>query len=124
MINSLIFIFVFSFLSAQVVIHDFGNKKIFDHDFFYEQPKNLWLDLSEEKKQQSLDAFIKKELVLYDADLLGLTFVPDVLFSLEERKKQLAVNFFYERFVVLSESTGYVTIKSFFAAFIFWWTSI
>ena len=91
----------FSFVFSQVVIHDFGDKKIYDFDFFYEQPKNQWLEMDSIKKQESFDAFMKKEFVLYESEALGLDVSPEVFIRLEERKNQLLINHYYEREVAL-----------------------
>jgi len=99
--NSFVCFFFFSLLFSQVVIHDFGNKKLFDYDFFYEYPKNQWIALDVEKRSAALDDFLRKEFALEHAIKLGLHFSPDVFSMLEERKKQLAVNHYYERFVAL-----------------------
>ena len=99
--NSFFCFFFVSFLFSGVLIHDFGNKKLFDYDFFYEYPKNQWILLDETKKEGALDDFLRKEFTLQRAEELGLHFSPDVFSMLEERKKQLAVNHYYERFVAL-----------------------
>ena len=101
MLNSLLFLLGFTLIGSQVVLHDFGDKKLYDFDFFYENPKNQWLDFSKDKKQEAFDSFLRKELVYYDSQLLGLNYTPGFLMDLEERKKQLSVNFYYERFVAL-----------------------
>ena len=99
--NSFVYLFFLSFLFSQVTIHSFENKKILDSDFFYEYPKNQWLELSVDQKLKALDDFLRKEFTLQRATELGLHFSPDVFSLLEERKKQLAVNHYYERFVAL-----------------------
>ena len=101
MLNRLLFLLGITLIGSQVVLHDFGDKKLYDFDFFYENPKNQWLDFSEDKKQESFDSFLRKELAYYDSQLLGLNYSPSFLMDLEERKKQLSVNFYYERFVAL-----------------------
>ena len=97
-IFTLIFI---SLVSSQVVLHDFGYKKIYDYDFFYNNPKNQWLELDSIKQEEAFNSFIKKELVLHESFLLGLEHSPEVFKRLEERKNQLLVNHYYEREVAL-----------------------
>ena len=49
-----LFCFVFvSFAFSQAVLHDFGYKKLYDYDFFYENPKNQWVDLDSTKQKEA-----------------------------------------------------------------------
>ena len=97
-----LFCFVFvSFAFSQVVLHDFGYKKLYDYDFFYENPKNQWVDLDSTKQKEAFESFIKKELVFHESKLLGINNSPDVFKKTQERKKQLLVNHYYEREVAL-----------------------
>ena len=99
MLTRFFFIFFICFCFSQKPIHNFGDKKIFDYDFYFENPKNAWGDLSDENKKKGFDVFIKKELVLYDFEKKGLHLNPSVFLKLKERERQLAVNFYYEQFV-------------------------
>ena len=103
MLNRCFFVLLFCFSFSQKIIHDFGNKKIVDFDFYFENPKNSWDELSKENKEKNFNSFIKKELVLYDFERLGWDLSPSVFVKLKERKNQLAVNFYYEKEVVGSK---------------------
>ena len=101
MYKKLICFILYSFVFSETVLHDFGYKKIFASDFFYETPKNQWIELDSLKQKEAFDSFIKKELVLHESFLLGLEHSPDVLKRLKEREKQVLVNHYYEREVAL-----------------------
>ena len=45
MYKKLICFILYSFVFSETVLHDFGYKKIFASDFFYETPKNQWIEL-------------------------------------------------------------------------------
>ena len=99
MLNRLFLCIFLSFCFCQKTIHDFGDKKIVDYDFYFENQKNSWDQLSLENKQKGFDSFLKKELVLYDFEKNKLDFAPSFFLKIKEREKQLAVNLYYELFV-------------------------
>jgi len=99
LLNRSFFIFLFCFCFCQKTIHDFGDKKITSFDFYFENQKNSWDDLSFDSKKKGFDGFLKKELVLYDFERQGLDLSPAVFLKLKEREKQLLVNLYYEVFV-------------------------
>jgi len=100
LLNKGFFIFLFCFCFSQKIIHDFGDKKLVDFDFYFENQKNSWDELSFDAKKKSFDGFLKKELALYFFEKKGLDLNPSVFIKLKEREKQLAVNLYYETFVV------------------------
>ena len=100
LLNRSFFVFLFCLCFPQKIIHDFGDKKIVDYDFYFENQKNSWDELSSDSKKKNFDGFLKKELVLYDFESLGLDLSPSVFLKLKEREKQLAVNLYYENVVV------------------------
>ena len=63
MLNKAFFVFFFCFCFSQKTIHDFGDEKIVDFDFYFETQKNSWDNLSDENKKKGFDGFLKKELV-------------------------------------------------------------
>ena len=80
---------LFCFCFSQKIIHDFGDKKIVDFDFYFETQKNSWDNLSDENKKKGFDGFLKKELVLYDFEKNGLDLKPSVFIKLKERDTEL-----------------------------------
>ena len=58
MLNRSFFIFLFCFCFPQKTIHDFGDKKIVDYDFYFENPKNSWDELSSDSKKKSFSKAI------------------------------------------------------------------
>ena len=70
-----------------------------DFDFYFENQKNAWDELSFDSKKKGFNDFLKKEFVLYDFEKMGLDLNPSVFIKLKEREKQLLVNLYYENFV-------------------------
>ena len=90
--------FCFSF-SQSGVLARFGDEVLYDYDFFQAVPHSEWVSLDSTKKELRLSRFFERELVFYDANLVGLGFFPKNFLRLHERSEQLLVNSFYENVV-------------------------
>ena len=94
------FCFFVCFIFSSEPILTFDGFVLHKHDFFQVFPKNEWDGLDSLKQKKYFDDFLKKELVYYDALKNNLFFFPDVFLKIDERKKQLLVNNYYEKVVV------------------------
>ena len=94
LIKGLLLFFCSSFLAAFVINI---NGVVFDEqDFYSKYSKSEWVKSSKKQKSRILNDYIKRESAALDALERGFLYDPLVSIELENRKKQLLVNFVYD----------------------------
>jgi hypothetical protein len=89
----LLFSFCFSFvLNIDGVVFD-------EQDFYSKYTLLEWSRSTEAQKKRLLEDYIKRSSCVLDAKNLGFNVDPGVLKKINNRKKQLLVNFAYDHFV-------------------------
>lgn len=101
MLNKIFLMSVFSFLFSQELLFTLGGKNYYDYDFFSMVPYSEWSFLDSTKQRMAKNSFLEKELVFFESTLLGLSCHGKTHIALEERKKQLLINYAYESLVAI-----------------------
>ena len=94
------FFSLFAFLySSGGTILTIENRDYSAQDFFSRYPKKQWERADSLQKEKMIDSFIRRELCVLEARLLGFQNSPDISVKIYNRKLQVLVNESYEHFV-------------------------
>ena len=94
LINSFLFLFLGSFLSAFVISID--GVEFDEQDFYSKYSKSEWVKSTANQKTRILNDYVRRESAALDAVSRGYLYSPVIYKDLLNRKKQLLVNFVYD----------------------------